>query len=164
MSEREPYPYPHLPPLSDPWPRPPDVVPAAASLPVDAGGEPASLVEGAAPTPATPETPPTSEVKESERLTLLGRVGREPTFWTTKTGIPRAHFPLAVRHDPTSDKTTWHRIDAWNKWAERARDTVHKGEMLEVVAYRRVTTVDGARGPRTAEELRAAAIRHPDTR
>jgi hypothetical protein len=161
MVEKESYPYPHLPPLPDPWPRPPDVVPAAASLPVDAGGEPAPAVEAAVPTPATVETPASGEAKESERITLMGRVGRDPTVWTTKTGIPRAQFPLAVRHDPRSDKTTWHRIDAWNKWAERARDTVHKGDMLEVVAYRRVTTVEGARGPREVEELRAAAIRHP---
>ena len=105
-------------------------------------------------------TPP--EHRETERLTLLGRVGRDPTFWTTKAGVARAHFPLGVRHDPASDTTTWHRIDAWNTWAERARDNVHKGEVVEVVAYRRVTTVEGTRGPRQVEEFRAAAIRHPN--
>ena len=108
--------------------------------------------------------PTTPEHREPERLTLLGRVGRDPTFWTTKSGVARAHFPLGVRHDPASDKTTWHRIDAWNKWAERARDTVSKGQVLEVVAYRRVSTVEGSRGPREVEEFRAAAIRHPDTK
>jgi single-stranded DNA-binding protein len=111
---------------------------------------------------AVREAPPTPERREAERLTLIGRVGRDPTYWTTKTGVARAHFPLGVRHDPASDTTTWHRIDAWNKWAERARDTVHRGEVVEAVVYRRVTTVEGTRGPRQVEELRAAAIRHPD--
>jgi hypothetical protein len=92
-------------------------VTAIAAPPVDAGSQSA---------PEARETPPTPERREGERLTLLGRVGRDPTFWTTKTGVARAHFPLGVRHDPASDTTTWHRIDAWNKWAERARDTVHR--------------------------------------
>ncbi len=157
MSERErvsPFP-----PLPDLWPRPPDLVPPPP--PVDGGSEFVAAVREAAPIPEqSPIAAP--ERRESERLTLLGRVGRDPTFWTTKTGVARAHFPLGVRHDPASDKTTWHRVDAWNKWAERARDTVSKGQVVEVVAYRRVTTVDGTRGPRQVEELRAAAIRHPD--
>ena len=152
----------YLPPLPDPWPRAPDVVPPLP--PVDAGGAPATAARAPTPTP-TPDQPPSGaapEHREAERLTLLGRVGRDPTFWTTKSGVARAHFPLGVRQDPTTDTTTWHRIDAWNKWAERARDTVSKGQVLEVVAYRRVTTVAGTRGPRKVEELRAAAIRHPD--
>jgi hypothetical protein len=160
---------PYLPQLSDPWPRPPEFVPqpapadqavaqetgatASAAPPVDAGG---------APVPAAGETPSTPEPREAERLTLLGRVGRDPTFWTTKSGVARAHFPLGVRHDPASDTTTWHRIDAWNTWAERARNTVHRGDVIEAVVYRRVNTVEGARGSRQVEELRAAAIRHPD--
>jgi hypothetical protein len=167
MPERDRPPY--LPQLSDPWPRPPEFVPqpapaghdvvdepsttAIAAPPVDAGGMPVAAVGEAAPNP---------EHREAERLTLLGRVGRDPTFWTTKNGVARAHFPLGVRHNPASDKTTWHRIDAWSKWAERARDTVSKGQVVEIVAYRRVTTVEGPRAPRQVEELRAAAIRHPD--
>ena len=130
--------------------------------PVDADGQSATAAREAAPPPEQQEPATTPEPREAERLTLLGRVGRDPTFWTTKTGVARAHFPLGVRHDPVSDKTTWHRVDAWNKWAERARDTVSKGQILEVIAYRRVTTVEGTRGPRAVEELRAAAIRHPD--
>lgn len=151
-----------FPPLPDPWPKPADLVPPLP--PVAAGGETAATAREAPPTlpPNQPAGGPAPEYHEAERLTLLGRVGRDPTFWTTKTGVARAHFPLGVRHDPASDKTTWHRIEAWNKWAERARDTVSKGQVVEVVAYRRVTSVDGTRGPRQVEELRAAAIRHPD--
>src|SRR5919112_5909472 len=121
MPERERFS--SFPPLPDPWPRSPDLVPPLP--PVDAGGESVTAAREAAPTPAP-------EQREAERLTLLGRVGRDPTFWTTKTGVARAHFPLGVRHDPANDKTTWHRIDAWNRWAERARDTVSKGQLLEV--------------------------------
>jgi hypothetical protein len=36
--------------------------------------------------------------------------------------------------------------------------------VVEAVVYRRVTTVEGSRGARQVEELRAAAIRHPDTK
>jgi hypothetical protein len=158
MPERERFS--SFPPLPDPWPRPPDLVPSPP--PVDAGGEFVAAASEPAPTPEQPAPTATPEPREAERLTLLGRVGRDPTFWTTKTGVARAHFPLGVRHDPTSDTTTWHRVDAWNKWAERARDTITKGHVVEVVAYRRVTTVDGTRGPRQVEELRAAAIRHPE--
>src|SRR5215211_6438921 len=161
----------YLPPLSDPWPRPPEFVPEPAPAGQDGDHEPRataiappSVDAGGEPVTAVREPVPTPEQREVERLTLLGRVGRDPTFWTTKSGVARAQFPLGVRHDPASDTTTWHRIDAWNKWAERARDTVSKGQILEVVAYRRVSTVDGTLGPRQVEELRAAAIRHPDTK
>src|SRR3712207_9431549 len=98
------------------------------------------------------------EQREAERLTLLGRVGRDPTFWTTKTGVARAHFPLGVRHDPASDTTTWHRIDAWNKWAERARETVHRGDVVEAVVYRRVGTLGRTRGPREGGKTRAGGV------
>jgi hypothetical protein len=156
----------YLPPLSDPWPRPPEFVPQPAPAGDDEPSATASTappVDAGVPSLATAtETAPTPEPREAERLTLLGRVGKDPTFWTTKTGVARAHFPLGVRHDPASDKTTWHRIDAWNTWAERARDTVHRGEVVEAVVYRRVSTVEGTRGSRQVEELRAAAIRHPD--
>ena len=169
MSERERPPY--LPAVPDPWPRVPDFQPAATGL---GAGEVASQ------TIATPEavqsvTPPppvdagrresagTSEAStppEQERVVLTGRVGRDPVFWTTKTGVARAKFPLGSKDEPDSDRTTWREIQWWAKRAERVRDTVRKGQLLEVIAYQRMNDVPGRNGPRQVEEFRGSVVKH----
>ena len=113
--------------------------------------------------PAAPEHVARQELPvpaEQQRVVLTGRVGRDPTVWTTKRGITRAKFPLGTKDAPTSDHTTWRDIHFWAQRAERVRDTVRKGQLLEVVAYRRVIEVNGPKGPRQVEEFRESVVKH----
>src|SRR5215212_450120 len=150
MTERESFPYPHLPRLPDPWPRPPDVVPPLPSLPVDTAGESAALVE---------ESPPAPEQGEQERLTLVGRLGQNPTIRTSRNGVLIARFPLGVKDETDVNKTTWHQVLAFRQRAEMVRDTLHRGDAVEVIGYKHEREIPGRNGPRTVEEVYATVIK-----
>ena len=145
--------------------------PRLPAPPVDAGGHPVPSPEGqqggeaagAVSQPAMTEMPTISETTrtpEQQRVVLTGRVGRDPTVWTTKGGTLRAKFPLGSKDDPDSAKTAWRDIQFWARRAERVRDTVRKGQLLEVVAYRRLVEVQTPRGTRRVEEFRGSVVKH----
>ena len=149
----------------------PDFQPPAAER---AGGAPAGqtsappeTAQAIAPPPPVDagrrepaETSETTTPPKQERVVLTGRVGRDPVFWVTKTGIARAKFPLGSKDEPDSNRTTWREIQWWAKRAERVRDTVRKGQLLEVVAYRRLNDVPGRTGPRQVEEFHGSVVKH----
>jgi Single-strand binding protein family len=81
--------------------------------------------------PDPPNAPPENE--KSERVTLVGRVGTEPRFRTTKAGALVGTFPLAV-HDEER-KTSWHTIVAFKDRAEKLKGVASKGAEVEVVGY-----------------------------
>lgn len=72
------------------------------------------------------------------KVTLIGRVGKDPEFRTTAGGTAMAKFSLATtetRKDKDGQKieeTSWHRCIAWSGLAEIIRDYVHKGSLLYV--------------------------------
>ena len=161
------------------WERPPDYIPDRVTAPVAVPlehMEVAAVTDSAVPSPGTsfiPDLPaPTREaapgavpeaeqpvvLERQERLTLRGRVAAAPTFWTTRNGVPRAKFPLAV-HDET-DTTTYHTVQAFRRRAEQVRDKVKKGDAVEVIGYRHESTrqtKDGA--AKTVPELYATVIK-----
>ena len=94
---------------------------------------------------------------EQERLSLMGRVGAEPAFRTTPKGTLVARFPLAV-HNP-DNSTTWHQVLAFNQQAEKLKESVTKGEAVQVVGYMHTREGRGRDGqPRTIRELYAATV------
>src|SRR5215211_3783515 len=141
MSERERSPF--FPDLPTVWSRPPDFVPTAPPPPTAPAETVVPILDTAisaselAPTGGAEEraradaTPPAAA--ERERLTLLGRVGAAPTARTTPKGTLVARFPLGVRD---GEATAWHQVLAFGKRAEQVRDTVHRGDTVEVVGYR----------------------------
>lgn len=95
---------------------------------------------------------------EQERITLLGRVGTEPRFRTTKNDVLVCNFPLAV-HDEAGS-TTWHDIVAFNERAVKLQDSLHKGQEVEVVGYVHRQTVKGKGGqPKEKREVWAAVVK-----
>lgn len=70
------------------------------------------------------------------RITLIGRVGKDPEFKVTQGGTPMCRISLATsekRKDKSGELvevTEWHRINLWGKQAESARDYVFKGQLL----------------------------------
>ena len=159
MSERErPSHLPELPPL---WTRLPDYVPHALA-------GPAPVPElGVVPSPETtvpPEpsasTGDTPEEPGRERVTLTGRLGQDPRIRTTRKGTLVAQFPLGVKDEADFNKTTWHTVVAFRQRAEQVRDTLKKGDAVEVIGYRHERQVPHRDGStRTVQEVYATVIK-----
>lgn len=84
------------------------------------------------------------------RVILIGRLGSDPEVRTLENGVQVARFGLATEKGYKVDgewheKTTWHNIVAWRKLAERAVETLHKGDLVYVEAEinNRVVDHDG---------------------
>ncbi len=107
----------------------------------------------------TPEDPaaPTPEPKAT-RLNLAGRLGRMPSFRSTRNGTVIASFPLAVR-DEAGD-TTWHTVLAFGDRAEQLREDLAEGQQIEVIGYlhqRERTTRPGE--TRIIDEIYATVVK-----
>ncbi len=70
------------------------------------------------------------------KIMLIGRLGRDPEFRTTATGIALAKFTMATDEKRRGEggelqtNTEWHRIVIWRRQAEIARDYLHKGSLI----------------------------------
>ena len=146
-------------------PPPRDYIPGGPPAPVT--GEHAEPVDDSArrrvpvelPTP-TGEAAAATQTREQERLTLAGRLGQDPRIRTTAKGTLVAQFPLGVKQDPDLDKTTWHTVVAFRQRAEQVRDTLKKGDAVEVIGYRHERQVPRRDGTtRTVEEVWATVIK-----
>lgn len=72
------------------------------------------------------------------KVTLIGRLGKDPEFRVTAGGTPMAKFSLATsekRKNPNGElveQTEWHRLTCWGRQAEVARDYLVKGQLVYV--------------------------------
>jgi single-strand DNA-binding protein len=70
------------------------------------------------------------------KVMLIGRLGKDPEFRTTPTDIAVATFSLATDEKRKNEsgelisKTEWHRIVAFRRQAEIARDYLRKGSLI----------------------------------
>jgi single-stranded DNA-binding protein len=60
------------------------------------------------------------------KITLIGRLGKDPELFQAAGGKSRTTFPLVVggytgRGDERKESTTWFRITVWGRAAENAR-------------------------------------------
>jgi hypothetical protein len=94
---------------------------------------------------------------EQERLTLSGRAGADPAFRLTSKGTLVGRFPLAIHHPDNT--TTWEQVIAFNTRAEKLKDTLHKGDAVEVVGYMHEREGKGRDGQlKTIRELYAVTV------
>jgi hypothetical protein len=71
---------------------------------------------------------------ENEKHEFVGNPIRDPAYWERSSGKKVAEFHLATH--PSKEKTLYYRIRAFDKQAERVRDSVRKGQTeVSVVAY-----------------------------
>jgi hypothetical protein len=69
-----------------------------------------------------------------EKHEFVGNPVRDPSYWVRRSGKRVAEFHLATH--PEKEKTLYYRIRAFDKQAERVRDTVRQGQtQVSVVAY-----------------------------
>jgi single-strand DNA-binding protein len=72
------------------------------------------------------------------KVTLIGRLGKDPEFRMTAGGTSMAKFSLATsekRKNPNGElveQTEWHRLTCWGRQAEVARDYLVKGQLVYV--------------------------------
>ena len=93
---------------------------------------------------------------EKDRVTLTGRVGREPSSRTTPNGRLVVRVPLAVHE---GEETKWHQLVFFDDLAKKVADTTHKGALVSVIGYRHtreVKTKDGRK--REVEEIYGATL------
>jgi hypothetical protein len=71
---------------------------------------------------------------ENGKHEFVGNPVRDPRYWERRSGKKVAEFILATH--PDNEKTLYHRIRAFDKQAERVRDTVRRSQTdVAVVAY-----------------------------
>src|SRR5262245_61192620 len=72
------------------------------------------------------------------KVILVGNLGRDPEVRYTQGGAPVANFTLATNEAWTDkagakqERTEWHRVAAWRKMAEIARDHLGKGKQVYI--------------------------------
>jgi len=118
--------------------------------------EPVSAHTKPVPEPLPAEIQDNEEAKKEPRLSLSGRVGTKPSFRTTRKGTLVGGFALAVHE---GDKTTWQNVKAFGERAQKLKDSLKKGDAVDVVGYlheRQIKTKSG--GSRTAQEIYAVVI------
>ncbi|MEU9573729.1 single-stranded DNA-binding protein [Streptomyces massasporeus] len=107
---------------------------------------------------------PAAEAKDAdaERVKLVGRLGRTPTFRTTAAGKLIGKFPLAVHLE--TGETEWHDILAFGDRAATLQkrvqaDELTKGNEVEVVGYRHEREYKARNGEmKTAREINSVAV------
>ena len=88
------------------------------------------------------------------RITLQGRLTREPELRTTNNGKPVASFALACDRDFNREEVDFINCTAWNSTAEFVTKYFHKGQLVIVsgrLQNRNWTDKDGNK--RTAAEV-----------
>jgi len=107
--------------------------------------------------------------QQNNKVTLLGRVGRDAVVRQTKNGHTVANFSVGVdesykdRLGEWQEKVTWHRVQVWGELAETAGKDLQLGVRVYVegrLVYRH--WVDRQSQERTSAEIVASQIRFLD--
>jgi single-strand DNA-binding protein len=72
------------------------------------------------------------------KVTLIGRLGKDPEVKTLSTGATVANFSMATtesykdKNGEKKETTEWHNIVIWNKLADIVKQYVHKGDLIMI--------------------------------
>lgn len=103
-----------------------------------------------------------------ERVRVSGRLGRYPSFYTTRSGKRVAKFPLAVPQ--AGGRTSWHDVLVFDERADELRKRAETGQLgrgnaVDVVGYWHENQKPGRDGTaRTVRDLYAASVQQPSPR
>ncbi len=118
-----------------------------------------AVVENEPPAP-TGEAAAEPEARERQRVQLAGRVGQNPRTRTTPKGTFIASFPLGVKDEADLNKTHWHQVLAFRERAQQVKDTLKKGDPVEVIGYRHEREIPRRDGStRRVEEVYATVVK-----
>ena len=77
-------------------------------------------------------------------ITLVGRLGADPTFKVTGSGKEVCEVSIATTR--INKETDWHRITAWEKKAALLRDYTKKGDLILVRGELQVSSWEDSEG------------------
>lgn len=72
------------------------------------------------------------------KVTLIGRLGKDPDVRFLENNIALARFPLATseyyldKQGQKQERTEWHNIAVWRKLAESAQKVLTKGKLVYI--------------------------------
>jgi len=69
----------------------------------------------------------------TNRVTLIGRAGRDPEVRYFERGSMVANLTLAVNRRSRDDEPDWFNLEIWGKQAQVAADYVRKGSLLGII-------------------------------
>ena len=105
------------------------------------------------------------------RITIVGRLGRDPEMRYLPSGDPVTSFSVATderwrtQDGQQQERTTWFRVSAFGRLAETCSQFLHKGSYVYVegsLSQQEFTGRDGTQ--RTSLEVRARDMRMLDKR
>ena len=121
--------------------------------------QPSASAEASSQAVATTDTAKSAEKEpeaEKDRVTLTGRVGREPSSRTTPNGRLVVRVPLAVHE---GEQTNWHQLVFFDDLGKKVAESVHKGALVNVIGYRHIREVNAKDGgKREVEEIYGATL------
>ena len=96
------------------------------------------------------------------KVMLIGNLGRDPEVRYTRDGTPVANLNLATTDSwkdaqgQRQERTEWHRVVAWGKLAEIAKEYLSKGEKIYIEGRLQTRSWDDKDGnKRYTTEVRA---------
>ena len=105
------------------------------------------------------------------RITIVGRLGRDPEMRYLPSGDPVTSFSVATderwrtQDGQQQERTTWFRVSAFGRLAETCNQFLHKGSYVYIegtLSQQEFTGRDGTQ--RTSLEVRARDMRMLDRR
>lgn len=69
------------------------------------------------------------------RVTLVGRLGKDPEVRQTNDGVPVANFSVATtkrwtdKHGARQERTTWHKAVVWDRLSDLATQVLFRGSL-----------------------------------
>jgi single-strand DNA-binding protein len=104
-----------------------------------------------------------------QNVTILGRLGTDPTLRYTPHGVPVCNFSVAVNRrwanpeGEAQEETTWFKVVTWQGLADSCADYLKKGRLVLVNGHIRTRQYqDGDGHTRQAWELVARDVRFAD--
>ncbi|EIM85559.1 uncharacterized protein STEHIDRAFT_60123, partial [Stereum hirsutum FP-91666 SS1] len=110
-----------------------------------------------------------SRAADMAKLTLIGRLGRDPEVRTTKTDREYVSYVVATQATPPppsadgtreNGKTTWHSILSFSPTSNQYLRTLKKGSHVYVEANFEIREPDAGADPSTPQGQRSIFLRH----
>ena len=87
-------------------------------------------------------------MRSLNKVTLIGRLGKDPEVQSLESGTKLVKFPLATsetfkdKNGNRQEKTEWHNVIVWQKLAETAEKYLHKGSYIYLEGRIRTSSWD----------------------
>jgi single-strand DNA-binding protein len=89
----------------------------------------------------------------SNSITMIGRLGQDPTQGSTNSGTDYANFSIAGKSVRQDDETLWMRVTVWGKLAEICGKHLHKGSEVAVFGSLKANSYQNKEGETITDKV-----------